>query len=164
MPRFRPNSEADPGVISGCVPASQKSSILPQTQTPKPSWLGELKLQCFLDLGRAQAHSEKELRIFQTSSTQGGLSDNTRGNKRIAAKSIVPGAGSRPPALTQAEAPPRAWRQRQASPSMLCGHRRSNAGERNFSREKPWLSSAAVQTPVGRSIASSRSPTARPSV
>lgn len=41
---------------------------------------------------------------------------------------------------------------------MLRGHRRSNADERNFSREQPRLSSVGVQTPVGGIATSSRSP------
>uniref|UniRef100_A0A2K5Z0B3 ethanolamine kinase n=1 Tax=Mandrillus leucophaeus TaxID=9568 RepID=A0A2K5Z0B3_MANLE len=47
---------------------------------------------------------------------------------------------------------------------MLCGRPRSSADNRNFSRERPGLSSAAVQTRIGDSAASRRSLAARPPV
>ncbi|PNI98780.1 ETNK1 isoform 5 [Pan troglodytes] len=47
---------------------------------------------------------------------------------------------------------------------MLCGRPRSSADNRNFLRERAGLSSAAVQTRIGNSAASRRSPAARPPV
>lgn len=82
-------------------------------------------------LGRAQAHS-RGARIFLIGSTQSSGSANSRTTGLASAGLLCPRLENRPPRLTQAEAPPREWRQRQASPGMLRGRRQSNADERNF--------------------------------
>lgn len=107
-----------------CSPEKLK----PQTQTPSPSWA---KSKTFCRLARAQTHSGGA-RIFLVGTTQSSRSDNSRTTELASAGLLCPRLENRPRCLTQAEAPPRAWRQRQASPGMLRGRRRSNADERNF--------------------------------
>lgn len=96
------------GLFQDVSLASHKNSALPQTQTPRPSYLGELSTP--FGSRQAQAHSGGGAHVVRTSSTQGRVSGNAE-TPRGARRGTGPlcwGLETGPRPLTQAETPPRA--------------------------------------------------------